>query len=114
MSERFSDPGLAAERTILAWQRTALSIGVGALVFARIEATALGLWSWAFAVAGVGVAALIGVWSRRRYTHTHRTLVSGGGRLADGLLPAVVAVTVAAAGLVALLIALLTAPPFAD
>ncbi|HSO70581.1 MAG TPA: DUF202 domain-containing protein [Arachnia sp.] len=114
MNERFSDPGLAAERTILAWQRTALSIGAGALVFARIEATALGLWSWAFAAAGLAVAALIGIWSRRRYSYTHRTMVSGGARLADGLLPAVVAVSVAAAGMVALLIALLTEPPFAD
>ncbi|MHA6525886.1 DUF202 domain-containing protein [Tessaracoccus sp. G1721] len=110
MSEAPSDPGLAAERTILAWQRTGLSIGLGALVFARIEASAVGLWSWALAGAGLALAILIGVWSRRRYGHTHRTLSGGGSRLADGLLPAVVAATVAAAGLVALVVSVLTGP----
>ncbi|MHA6508662.1 DUF202 domain-containing protein [Tessaracoccus sp. Y1736] len=111
MNERPSDPGLAAERTILSWQRTALSIGAGALVFARIEATALGLWSWAFAAAGLALAALIGVWSRRRYSYTHRTLIGGGRQLADGLLPAVVAVSVAAAGTVALILSLVSDAP---
>ena len=110
MSEAPSDPGLAAERTVLAWQRTALSIGLGSLVFARIEASAVGLWSWALAAAGLALATLIGVWSRRRYGHTRRTLSGGGNRLADGLLPAVLATTVASAGIVALVVSLLTAP----
>lgn len=108
MSQRPFDPGLQPERTVLAWQRTALSIGMGSLVFARIEAGVLGIWSWAFAGAGLVAAVLIGTWSRRRYSYTHHTLTSGGTHLADGLLPAVVAVIVALAGAVALILALLT------
>jgi len=110
MSDGPPDPGLAAERTVLAWQRTALSIGLGSLVFARIESSAVGAWSWALAAAGLALATLIGVWSRRRYGHTHRTLSDGGNRLADGLLPAVLAATVASAGIVALVVSLLTTP----
>lgn len=106
MSDRPFDPGLQPERTGLAWQRTALSIGMGALVFARIEATVLGVWSWVFAGAGLAAAVLIGVWSRRRYAYTHRTLTAGRTRLADGLLLAVVSVVVAVAGVIALILSL--------
>ena len=57
MSDHPFDPGLQPERTRLAWQRTAISIAVGALVYARIEAGVLGLASWACAVIGaVGVS----------------------------------------------------------
>ncbi|MHA6512654.1 DUF202 domain-containing protein [Tessaracoccus sp. Z1128] len=107
MTQRPYDPGLQPERTVLAWQRTSLSIGMGALIFARVEATVLGVWSWAFAGAGLASAVLIGVWSRRRYGYTHRTLTAGGTRLADGLLPAVLAMVVAVGGIVALALAVI-------
>lgn len=107
MSEPF-DPGLQPERSALAWQRTAMAIGVGALVYGRIVAHTLGLWSLLPSAAGLLLAVLMGVKSHLRYRHHHRTLTEGQGQLADGLLPAIVAASVFAAGVFALVVLLLT------
>jgi len=107
VTDRPADPGLQPERTGLAWQRTALSLGGGALVYSRIAAPTVENWAWLLAGLGLLAALVIGVWGRRRYDYTHRTLTRGGRILADGLLPAVVAGTVAAAGIVVLVLSLL-------
>ncbi len=104
MSERPYDPGLQPERTVLAWQRTSLSLGAGALVYSRVIAPAVGDWAWVFALFGLAVSLTIGIWARRRYAYTHRTLTGGGSQLADGLMPAVVAATVSVAGIAALVV----------
>ncbi len=53
-----SDSGLAAERTQLAWQRTALSVAAGSAVMARLTFADLGL----AALALLGLALLLSSW----------------------------------------------------
>lgn len=109
MSEAPFDPGLQPERTRLAWQRTAISLSVGALVYARIEADVLGIASWACALLGAVAGIGIGFWSRKRYHYTHRSLNSGTVKMPDGLLPLLLAVIVCGAGIVATVVAVIGA-----
>lgn len=106
MSDQPFDPGLQPERSALAWQRTALAIAVGSLIFGRILATSLGLWAVLPMVAGLGMAAVLGKRSQRRYAHHHRTLTSGNGLLADGLLNAALALFVLVGGIFSLVMVL--------
>lgn len=101
------DPGLQPERTMLAWSRTVLAIAVGSLVYARIAAVTVGMWAWALAGAGLAVATVVAARSRKRYSYTHRSLNSGWVKLADGLLPAFLALAIAAAGLIILTLSLI-------
>ena len=50
--------GLAAERTWLAWWRTALAATAGALAVGRFAPELLNVPSWPYAVLGAGYAAL--------------------------------------------------------
>ncbi len=88
MSDRPFDAGLQPERSALAWQRTALSIAVGSLIFGRILSTSLGLWALLPMLVGLVMATLLFLKSRLRYAHHHRTLTNGDGLLADGRLNA--------------------------
>ncbi|GAA4895409.1 hypothetical protein GCM10025789_11090 [Tessaracoccus lubricantis] len=103
------DPGLQPERTGLAWQRTCLALGIGALVYARIAATTVGGWAWALAGAGMLTALVLGFASRRRYRYTHRSLTSGVVKLPDGALPAALALAILAGGAVVLVLTVVTA-----
>lgn len=106
MSQPF-DPGLQPERVALSWQRTALSVAVGSLVYARIISPTIGLWALLPALAGLLLAGLMGIKASRRYQHHHRTLTGGKGWIADGFFLGFVAAMVGAAGVFALLIVLL-------
>lgn len=101
MNETPFDPGLQPERTSLAWQRTAISLTVGSLVYARVQASYLGVWAWGFALVGVVLGVLVGHRARARYRSTHRTLTAGQLKLPDGLLPLAVAAVVFFAGVAA-------------
>lgn len=103
-------PGLQPERTRLAWQRTAIAMAVGSLVYARVEADVLGLAGWACALVGSASGILIGIRSSHRYRHTCRQLETDDARLADGLLPLVAATVVTAAGVVAVVVTALAGP----
>ncbi|SDL18657.1 DUF202 domain-containing protein [Tessaracoccus oleiagri] len=100
------DPGLQPERSALSWQRTAMAIGVGSLVYARVISPVIGLWAILAAAAGLGLSIWMMVKSHQRYGHHHRVLTSRSGQLADGLLIAVVAGCVFAAGVFALVMLL--------
>jgi putative membrane protein len=92
-AERVWDPGLQPERTSLAWQRMALTfLGLG-LVVPRVAWPALGVWSLLPAALVLAAAVAVLVVSHRRYRAAHRVLTSGDGRLHDGRLPLLVAVT---------------------
>ena len=69
----------------------------------------LGLASWACAVIGAVAGIGIGYWSKQRYRYTHRSLNAGRVALPDGLLPLVVAVVVFAAGVLAVVVAIMRA-----
>ncbi|MEQ6900048.1 DUF202 domain-containing protein [Nocardioides sp. YIM 152588] len=83
-----ADTGMANERTALAWQRTALSLTVAAIVLARFTFDRLGL----FAAGTLGAAAVLSAWvfleSQGRYLTHHATPRRGrarGGRAAFAL-----------------------------
>lgn len=100
------DAGLQPERTSLAWQRTALALlGVGLLV-PRVAWATLGVWSFVPSGLVVGAAVAVLVAGLRRYRAAHAALTSGG-KLHDGRLPLLVALT--AFAIAALAVGLLVA-----
>ena len=71
---------MAAERTWLAWWRTALAATVGALGVGRLAPELLHVASWPYVVLGAGYAALaVGllVMGARRQRHLERAIHSG-------------------------------------
>lgn len=61
-----SAPGLQAERTELAWQRTSLALATGSLLAGRLLAPGLGGWAWLAAGTGIGLAGALAAVSGRR------------------------------------------------
>jgi uncharacterized membrane protein YidH (DUF202 family) len=100
------DPGLQAERTALAWRRTALGVGVGGVVALRVAGPALGPGAVVAALAG-GVLAAVAFWTAgRRYRAVQASLRDRGdlGALARPALP-LVAVCVATTLIAAIAVA---------
>ena len=70
---------LAAERTWLAWWRTALGATVGALAVGRFAPRLLGVAAWPYVLLGCGYAALavglaiVGAQRQRQLEHAFRT-----------------------------------------
>jgi len=76
------DPGLQPERTALAWQRTALSMGAAVLVVVRLTVGSLGAIALAVLVFCVAHAAVVFGHAQRRYgartgSSTRQTLAVG-------------------------------------
>ena len=98
------DLGMQAERTALAWRRTALGVGVGGVVALRVAAPVLGPVVAAAAVSG-GVLAALAFWlAGRRYRAVQASLRERGdlGALARPALPILaVAVSTSLIGAVA-------------
>jgi hypothetical protein len=102
-SGRPFDQGLQPERTALAWRRTSLSLTVGALVAARVLPHFWGAPGLLIAGAGVIASVAIIVLAHRRYRTHHHRLTSGHFEhlgLPDGALPALLAGTALAAGII--------------
>jgi uncharacterized membrane protein YidH (DUF202 family) len=90
------DLGMQAERTALAWRRTALGVGVGGVVALRVAGPALGPGAVVAALAG-GVLAVVAFWlAGRRYRAVQASLRERGdlGALPRPAVP-LVAVSVA-------------------
>lgn len=103
--ERVFDAGLQAERTALAWQRTALALAVAALAAGRLLAPTLGLVAVVPAALGLVQAVVAGLAARRRYRAVHRSLSTRGDLAAVAAGAAPIA-AVAAGGVVTALLAL--------
>lgn len=93
-------PTLAAERTHLAWRRTAIGLTGGGLAASHLLQEFVGLASWSLAVVAVVVAVALASVSHRRH------LVAGalppGGRLVAASTAGVLVIGVAALAFVVL------------
>lgn len=94
------DPGLQPERTLLAWRRTALALGVGGVVGGRLALDVLGLAAVVLAVAVIAAALIAYLGAAERYRRTHAHLVSRAAGLPGGGVP--LAILSAGVGLLAL------------
>jgi len=92
------DAGAAAERTALAWRRTALGVAIGGVVALRVTGPLLGVGAALAAVASSVLAAAAWWVTGRRYRAVQRSLHAQGdlGALLHPAVP-LVAVSVAAA-----------------
>jgi putative membrane protein len=107
------DPGMQPERTALAWRRTAISMGAGALVALRIFAPAIGGWAIVSAVLAFVIAVVVFAAAELRYRRNHRALVADRDSdarvvLAGGALIALTAAAALAFGLLAAVILVAT------
>jgi uncharacterized membrane protein YidH (DUF202 family) len=109
-AERVFDAGLQPERTVLAWQRTVLALGIGVLAGSRLLLPVLGVIS--YVLLAVGLAAVLGMFVavRRRYKrmHVHLTQASRLSLPHGALLPAALALVVglSAVGALAFVVAM--------
>jgi uncharacterized membrane protein YidH (DUF202 family) len=93
------DPGLQPERTLLAWRRTCLALGVAAAVAVRFAAEVVGPVAVVLGAVGIGTAlAAYGV-AARRYRASHERLTATGELPVDGAALAALTVTGAVVGL---------------
>lgn len=69
MSRAAGDPGVANERTALAWQRTALSLVAAAAIMARLTWDRLGGLDAGLLAVAMGLALWVFAESRGRYRH---------------------------------------------
>jgi uncharacterized membrane protein YidH (DUF202 family) len=97
------DPGLQPERTLLAWRRTALALGVGSAVGARLALPVLGAGAVVLGLLGAVAAVAAYAAASRRYQRAHRALTAGGGLPTGGAPLALMAATAGALAIGALL-----------
>jgi len=64
-------PSLAAERTALAWRRTALGLVAGSVAAGRLLSETWGLSAWAVSAVGTVLAVVLLRAARRRRTGVH-------------------------------------------
>jgi putative membrane protein len=104
------DVGAQAERTALAWRRTALGVAVGGVVALRVTGPVLGVGAALAAVSGSLLAAAAWWLTGHRYRSVQRSLKAQGdlGALVRPAVP-LVAVSVAATLIAALAVAFVLA-----
>jgi putative membrane protein len=102
------EPAAQAERTALAWRRTALGVGTGAVVAARLAAPAAGPAAYLLVVIGGTATGLLFATARRRYRAALLALADPGadGVPGPGLPAALVAGAAALTGLAGVLFVL--------
>jgi uncharacterized membrane protein YidH (DUF202 family) len=110
------DAGLQPERTLLAWQRTLLALGLGCAVTARLTAPHLGLAGVLGSLAGLCAVVVAYVLIRLRYRRINHSLRSTQtlALVSAWPLALVAAATVALAVLATLFVAFGLEHPFAS
>ena len=78
-----SHPSLAAERTALAWRRTALGLVGGSLAAGRLLQPAWGAAAWGVAAVGTLLALVLLLAARRRRLGVHGVAPRGADAAAD-------------------------------
>lgn len=96
------DVGLQAERTSLAWRRTALSVAVGSLVGLRVLPPQLGATGYAVSALGLLWSLDLALSARRRYRDGQALLRARAGATAAGPSIARTALTTAGFAITAL------------
>ena len=99
MSDLPFDPGLQPERTLLAWRRTCLAVGVGGLLFIRFAVAELGIWAVLLGLIGLALAAAGYVDAARRYRRLNARLASGRSHPSPAVPVTLTAASVAIFGL---------------
>lgn len=102
--DRPFDPGLQIERTLLAWRRTCLALAIGNLFTIRYLTEAVGSWAAVLGVLGVGSAGIAWVIATIRYRRIHVSLVHDDPLASDGKVVALVAASILAACIAALVL----------
>ena len=97
-----ADSGMQAERTALAWRRTALSVAVGSLIGLRVLPPQLGPLGYAVAALGLVWSVDLTLTARRRYRDGSRLVRAGGDVPARGVPARTLARTAATTGVVGL------------
>ena len=98
------EPGLQAERTLLAWGRTSLSVAAGGALLLHFLVERFGMVGVAAGAAALCLSVVAHVASRHRYSSVHRD-PDGHGQVQDAGVPcalvslAVVALAAVAVGL---------------
>ncbi|MFC5502990.1 DUF202 domain-containing protein [Lysinimonas soli] len=77
MTDTPFDAGLQPERTLLAWRRTSLSIGVGGLLFIRFAVERMGAAAILLGLLGLLLAVASYIDASRRYRRVHGYLTVG-------------------------------------
>ena len=97
-----ADKGTQAERTALAWRRTALSVAVGSLIGLRVLPPQLGPLGYAVAALGLVWSVDLALTARRRYRDGSRLVHAGDVVPARGVPVPTLARTAATTGVVGL------------
>ena len=92
------DPGLQLERTLLAWKRTSLALGVAVAVAVRFAAESLGPSVAALGAPGIGTALAAYLVAARRDRDLRERLGATGRRPADGAALGLLTVTLLVIG----------------
>ena len=99
---RPADEGLQAERTALAWRRTALSVSVGSLASMRVLPDHLGRLAYVVCVAGLVWSADLAWTASRRYAQADAQVRAQGTCARSGASVCRTAVTAGGTALLAL------------
>lgn len=97
------DPGLQAERTLLAWRRTSLTLIVGDALFIRYVAVMVGPWAVSLGILGLLLAVFTWVYANIRYRRAHAGLINHGYLKGGGVLPMLLALGIFVSSLLALI-----------
>lgn len=98
MSDAPFDPGLQPERTLLAWKRTCLALGLSAVVAVRFAAETLGPFVTVLGAVGIAAALASYLASAHRYRTAQAALKDTGRIPVDGAALGLLTVTLLVTG----------------